>query len=228
MTAAELPQERKPLGGWQQLSKEVAAFVRDSIMAGQMKPGEFIRTERLAEELGVSATPVREALMTLQSEGSVMWEPRRGYRVAAISAQDIIDLYDVQAYIAGGLAARAAEILPTEAITHLQSLQTALTDAARAGDLTRVDELNHEIHRTINRAAGPSQLVTLLAVTARYAPRRFFGKITGWANASAHDHGAIFDALMRRDPDAASTAMADHIRHAGLLLAEHLREREEQ
>lgn len=227
MTAAGLRPERKPLAGGQQLSKEVAAFVRDSIMAGQMKPGEFIRTERLAEELGVSATPVREALMSLQSEGTVAWEPRRGYRVAAISARDIIDLYDVQAYIAGNLAARAAEILSADDIAHLQSLQQALTEAAQSGDVTMVDELNHEIHRTINRAAGPSHLVTLLGVTARYAPRRFFGSITGWAGASAHDHGAIFDALLRNDPDAARTAMAGHIRHAGQLLAEHLREREE-
>ena len=94
-----------------QLSDEVAAHLRGLIMSGRMRPGERVRLEEMAEQLGVSITPVREALLTLRGEDMVELEPRRGYVVAPLSKQDILDVFTLQGDIAGELAARAASRL---------------------------------------------------------------------------------------------------------------------
>jgi DNA-binding GntR family transcriptional regulator len=209
-------------GRHKQLSEKVANRIREKIMVGELRPG-FLRTERLAEDLGVSPTPVREALMILQAEGAVQWEPRRGFRLQPMTAQDVADLYDVQAYIAGELAARAVAVLSTEEIDRLEAIQAELREAAHRGDVDLVGELNHEIHRTINSASGSARMTTLLRQTVQYVPLGFFGRIEGWADASAHDHSAIFTALRTRSRPAARKAMAEHIRHIGTLLLEHLK-----
>jgi DNA-binding GntR family transcriptional regulator len=212
-------------GGNQQLSHRVAAYVREAIMVGQLPAGQFLRTESLAAELNVSATPVREALMTLQSEGSVRWEPRRGFRVVSVSDTDVRDLFGVQAFIAGELAARAATALGAPDVAALRELQAQLETAADRGDVTAVDRVNHEIHRRINKASPSARLATLLNQTVQYVPLRFFGSIAGWSQASAHDHSAVFDALQARDADAARRAMSAHIVHIGELLVAHLQSR---
>lgn len=212
-------------GAHQQLSHRVAAYVREGIMARQFPAGEFLRTESLAADLKVSATPVREALMILQSEGSVRWEPRRGFRVVSVSDSDVRDLFQVQAFIAGELAARAASKLDATAVAALRELQTKLADAADRGDAAEVDRVNHEIHRRINKSASSPRLAALLNQAVQYVPLRFFGAIEGWSQASAHDHSAIFDALAAHDPHAARQAMSDHIVHIGNLLISHLQDK---
>src|SRR5437660_9800100 len=76
-----------------QLPEEVAGYVRDLIISGEARPGEFLRIERIADALGVSQTPVREGLLSLKSEGLVDLLPRRGFIVAPITPQDITDLF---------------------------------------------------------------------------------------------------------------------------------------
>lgn len=219
----ELDGRRTTFTSGQQLSAKVAAYVREGIMVGQFAPGDYVRTEHLAQELGVSPTPVREALMVLHSEGSVRWEPRKGYRVVPITPQDVSDLFEVQAFIAGELAARAVDYLSESELEHLHGIQAELEAAENAGDAELVDELNHEVHRTINKASSSFRMSTLLNLTVHYVPLRFFGTIEGWPQASAHDHGAVFKALRERDPEAARAAMTAHIRHIGALLVEHLK-----
>lgn len=210
----------------QQLSEKVAAYIREGIMVGQFRAGEYIRTERLAEELGVSPTPVREALMLLGSEGSVRWEPRRGYRVVPLTTQDVSDLFRVQAFIAGELAARAATELSDADLDRLEETQAELERAEREGDLDLVETLNYRIHRTINKASGSARLAVLLGITVNYVPLGYFASIEGWSSASVHDHSPIFQALRARDPDGARKAMAAHIEHVGGRLVDHLRKRE--
>ncbi|MFF7476952.1 FCD domain-containing protein [Streptomyces sp. NPDC008092] len=214
---------RSAIDDKRQLSEKVAMYVRERIMIGEFHADDFLRTERLAEQLGVSATPVREALMLLHSEGSVRWEPRRGYRIVPLTQQDVSDLFEVQAHIAGELAARAAEVLDENEIARLEDIQTKLEQAAKDGQAALVDEYNHEIHRTINKASNSTRMRSLLSLTVQYVPLNYFGTIEGWAQASAHDHSAIFTALRGRDPETARAVMSDHIRHIGELLTEHLR-----
>ena len=111
-----------------QLADEVATHLRALIMSGRLRPGERVRLEEVAEQLGVSITPVREALLTLRGEDMVELEPRKGYVVAPLSKQDIVDVFTVQGDIAGELAARAAVRLTAE---HLAELSTVDRKLAR-------------------------------------------------------------------------------------------------
>jgi DNA-binding GntR family transcriptional regulator len=192
-------------------------------MVGDLRAPAFVRTERLAAELGVSATPVREALMILHSEGTVRWEPRRGFRVEPVTRADVVDLFAVQADLAGELAARAAAVLGPDEVARLRAVQAELE--AHVADAVAVDALNHEIHRTINRAPGARRLAALLNTTVQYVPRHYFGRVQGWAQASAHDHGPVLDALAAADAGAARAAMSAHIGHIGELLVAHLADR---
>ena len=204
-----------------QLSDEAAGHVRELIMSGQLRPGDFIRPEKLAEELELSATPVREALMALRGEGFVLLRPRRGFVVAPLSPADILDLFAAQALLAGELASRAATHLDEAALGELGAIDDALNQAAKAGDADEVERLNHAFHRVVNLAAGAPKLAWMLSVAARFAPRRFFATIPGWTEASADDHASILEALRKHDPEAAGAAMRIHIEKAGRLLAEH-------
>src|SRR3954454_17905455 len=135
----------------QQLPEEVAAYVRGLIISGAVQPGEFLRMEPIAEAVGVSNTPVREGLLSLQSEGFVRLEPRRAFVVAPFTAQDVHDLFWAQAKFAGELAARAAGKMTPEQVTRLRDLYNLQQDAVAEGDVERVSDLGHAFHREINR-----------------------------------------------------------------------------
>src|SRR4051794_6008524 len=98
----------------QQLPEEVAAYVRELIMSGAVRPGDFLRMDRIAEAVGVSNTPVREGLLALSNQGFVRQMPRRGFVVAPFKRQDIQDLFWAQGLLAGELGARAAKKITDE------------------------------------------------------------------------------------------------------------------
>ena len=204
------------------LSDLAAAHVRELIVSGQLRAGEFIRPEVVADELGISATPAREGLLLLQTEGFLTVEPRRGFSVTALSGEDIRDIYDAQALLGGELAARAARVISTELVDELESIQADLEQANADLDYEAVERLNHRFHETIYRLAGSRKIRWLIKATLPYAPRKFFAAVEGWPEASAQDHRAIIEHLRSGDDEAARAAMACHVRRAGALLAEHL------
>lgn len=215
----------EPLRNRPQLSDEAASYVRELIMSGRVPEGAYLRLDKLASELGMSATPIREGLVALRGEGFVRLEPRRGFVVQPLTRQDVEDLYLVQATLAGELAARAATRIDAPRLAEVEQLQAALEEAQRTGDAERVETLNHQFHREINLAAGSPKLAWFLGSAARYAPRRFYPTIHGWPEASVEDHHAVIEALRKKDEAAAGRAMREHIQHAGQLLVAHLSER---
>ncbi|MGV0739922.1 GntR family transcriptional regulator [Mycolicibacterium sp. (ex Dasyatis americana)] len=204
------------------LSDMVAAHVRELIVSGQLHSGEFIRPEAVADELGVSATPAREGLLQLQTEGFLSVEPRRGFMVTALSSDDIRDIYDAQALLGGELTARAAVKITPATVDELERIQDELERAATAKDFEAEERLNHQFHALIYRLSGSRKMRWLIKTTLAYAPRKFFAAVEGWPEASAQDHRAIIEHLRTNDADQARAAMARHIRNAGRLLADHL------
>jgi DNA-binding GntR family transcriptional regulator len=146
-----------------QLSEEVASYVRELIMSGNLRPGDFIRQEPIAEEFGLSATPVREGLLSLRGEGFVELLPRRGFVVASLSASDIRDLFTAQALLAGELVSRAAVRMGPDDLRELTEVHEALRKAAGAGAGELVESLNHDFHRRINLAAEAPRLAWMLS-----------------------------------------------------------------
>lgn len=211
------PRRRRP-----QLNDEAAAHIRELIMSGHLQPGQFLRPDALASELAMSATPVREALLSLRGEGFVLLEPRRGFVVAPLSADDIRDLFSAQALLAGELAARACGKLTDEDLDTLDHLQQQLDEAARDGAHGDMELFNHAFHRTVNQAAASPKLAWALSVATRYVPRRFYATISGWPDASMQDHSEIISALRAHNSAHTRSAMSEHVTHAGSLLARHL------
>ena len=203
----------------QQLPEEVAGYVRELIITGAVRPGEFLRMERIAEAVGVSNTPVREGLLLLRGEGFLELKPRRGFVVAPLSASDVRDLFTAQALLAGELVSRAAVRMGPQELGELTEVHEALRKAAADGDGERVESLNHDFHRRVNQAAGAPRLAWMLSISTKFAPRRFFATIPGWPKASAQDHAAIIEAIAAGDATAARVAMMQHIENAGKLLA---------
>lgn len=204
-----------------QLSEEVAEYVREAIMAGELQPGESVRVENLADALAVSATPVREALHALRVEGFLELVPRRGFTVAPLVGDDIRDLYRGHALIAGELAARAALTTTPEQVSELEALHFELMAAAHRDDTELLERKNHEFHRAIYVIAGAPRLRWVLGIFSRYVPRRFYDQIPGWPATTTQDHAAVLAAIIQRDANAARAAMEKHIANSGELLAQH-------
>src|SRR6478752_7330576 len=105
-----------------QLSDDVARYVRRRIFNGTYRAGEYLRLDQLAADVGISVTPVREALLNLRAEGLLVQHPRRGFMVLEFTARDLADVANVQAYVGGELAARAAENISAEQLSELKAI----------------------------------------------------------------------------------------------------------
>ncbi|MEE4023670.1 GntR family transcriptional regulator [Gordonia sp. PKS22-38] len=208
-SAGVLPRGRAPK---QQLSEDVASYVRELIISGRVKPGDFLRTEPIAEAVGVSNTPVREGLLLLSGEGFVELVPRRGFVVAAFSRQDVRDIFWAQAELAAELAGRAAKNIAPEQIAYLQEVTDKHAAAVTSGaDSDTVVALGHEFHRTINLAAGSRRLALMLRSIVKQLPNRFYNEIEGHGEDTIDTHPQILEALRKRRSKAAANLMRDHI-----------------
>jgi DNA-binding GntR family transcriptional regulator len=205
-----------------QLSEDVARYVRRRIFSGTYIPGEYLRLDQLAAELGISVTPVREALLNLRAEGLLAQQPRRGFVVLPVTRRDIADVSNVQAYIGGELAARAAENINDDQLAALRKIQADLEDAYARKDYEHAVRLNHEFHRAINVAAGSPKLAQFMSGITRYAPESVFPTVAGWPEQSIKDHQRIVAALERRDAKRARMAMAEHFTIGVAPLTDHL------
>jgi DNA-binding GntR family transcriptional regulator len=201
-----------------QLPDEVASYVRELILSGAVRPGDFLRMERIAEAVGVSNTPVREGLLSLRSEGFVRLEPRRGFVVAPFTRQDVHDLFWAQSQLASELAARAAKRITAEQLERLEELDGRHERAVEQGDGDLVADLGRAFHREINKAADSHRLALLLESVVRHLPNRFYATIEGQVAATRDRHPQLLTALRKRDVRKTRSLMQQHILEG----AEHL------
>jgi len=204
--------------GQLQLSESVASHLREQIISGALKKGEFLRIDAISKSLGVSTTPVREGLLLLQSESFVRLIPRRGFVVNSFSKDD---LFWAQAALGAELAARAATRMSNADIARLETLQAEHEAAFKAGD-PRVARLGHEFHRAINLAAQSPRLAALLGSLTKQLPNRFYASIEGQLKDAIEYHPIILNAIRIRDAEAARSLMYRHIIAGGEHLIEML------
>ncbi|WP_307789410.1 GntR family transcriptional regulator [Mycolicibacterium baixiangningiae] len=185
----------------EQLSDEVAAHLRAEIMTGALRPGTFIRLDETAAQLGVSITPVREALRTLRGEGMVKLEPHRGHVVVPMTRGDIEDIFWLQASIAEKLAASATEQITELQIEELERLNDALLAAVELHDPEEVAFAEFAFHRAFNHASGRIKLAWFLLHVARYLPPLMYATDPSWGTEAVASHRELIAALRRRDAD---------------------------
>jgi DNA-binding GntR family transcriptional regulator len=182
-----------------QLSDEVAGHLRVAIMSGALRPGTFIRLDETAAKLGVSVTPVREALLKLRGEGMVQLEPHRGHVVLPLTRQDIADIFWLQATIAKELAATAAQHITDAEIDELERITETLAAVVASADTEAIAATEFAFHRAFNHATGRIKLAWFLLHVARYMPLVVYAADPEWGAAAVENHRKLIAALRRRD-----------------------------
>jgi len=205
-----------------QLSDEIADHIRHQIMTGQIRSGEFLRLERFAEELGVSVTPVREAMFKLRGDGFVSLAARRGFRVSPLTADDVRDVYFVQAKLAGELARRSCAAMTPDRIEVLRDLHEQFKRAIADGERETVTRVNHTFHREINILANSPKLAWFLENALTYSPHVYFDQIPGWTELALETQPRLIEILANKDSRGIVRELDKYLTTAGDLLIQYL------
>ncbi len=189
----------------------VCDAIRDQIINGEHEPGSRLVEDRLADGLGVSRNPVREALRVLEAEGFVSMIPRRGAVVATLTQEEVNDIFEVRRALEA-LAARLAARRATP--TQLKSLRKVLADADLAvtnGDAARITQLNSRFHEMVLDLAGNGYLKDVM-LPLRGRTQWIFSLTAGARGRhSLREHGELVEAIVDGDEDRAGRLAEAHI-----------------
>ncbi len=190
---------------------DVSNHIREAIRTGRYAPGERIRETEVASWLGVSRTPVREALRRLESEGLLGFESWRGVVVAKLDRQQVSELYAMREVLEGAAARLAARHIDDAEIEVLSMLLDRADAAANAPD--KLAAVNRQFHETIYAAAHNRYLLQTLEQlrNALALLRGTTFAVPGRAGVAAQEHRQIVEEIRNRDPDRAEEAARSHI-----------------
>lgn len=189
--------------------------LRDAITGGRFQPNERLVEAELVQMFQAGRSSIRAALARLDQEGLVTREPNRGARVRLISGREAVEIEQVRIALEKMLARAAAERVTPADLDDLVATVGEMRRRVDEGDPLGYSELNARFHRRI-WAIADHQLAAALLTTLKSQSIRFqYGTILqpGRAEASLKEHAAVLAALTARDPDAAETAMAEHLSH---------------
>ncbi|MES2940737.1 MAG: GntR family transcriptional regulator [Pseudomonadota bacterium] len=197
----------------QSLHDEAAARLRERIFDGDLAPGSFLDEVRLAEQLEISRTPLREALKVLTAEGLVRHEPRRGCFVAEVTEKDLDDIFPVIALLEGRCAHEAARRATDADLQALEALHGKLVRHAAARRIKDYYETNFTIHEAIITLADNRWLAQAIADLRKILKLARLQQLhaPGRLEQSLSEHLAVFAALKARDPEGAEAAMRTHL-----------------
>jgi DNA-binding GntR family transcriptional regulator len=203
------------------LAYVAADYVCDLIFSGQQEPGSRLQPLPLAKELGISSTPVREALALLEHEGMLTLEPRRGYSVSRLTRTDVEDILALDAHLESILSCRALECIGEADIRQLEALDESIRHEVSIGAAERVAHLNGVFHGMLAELSPNSDLLRRFrSSTWRSRPARFYSTIPGFV--AATHHGGIIDAVKAKDPVRIDAEIRSHAEISVGLIVHHL------
>jgi DNA-binding GntR family transcriptional regulator len=204
-----------PIEGHELLANRVELRLREAILAGELPPGSHLSVPELARRLGVSRTPVREAVYALERAGLAEVRPRRGAVVFGGGRDDLTHLFELREALEGMAARLAATRMPPAERRALRDVVERHTQAIRRADVDRHIELDTRFHRLIHDGARNPRLaedlaqlrdqIVLVMRSVSLAPGAMGSGVL-------HDHNAILEAIVRSAPDDAEDAARRHIR----------------
>jgi DNA-binding GntR family transcriptional regulator len=215
-----------PKVSYKQRAQLIADAVRADVLEGRIRPGEWLRQERIAREQGTSQMPVREALKRLVAEGILEHVPYCGVRVLQFGVEDVEDLYACRVFIEGMSARYAAASITDAEVRELERLHHRMIACAMPAELPEYRELNRQFHSLIFTASRRSYLIRSLGQLWSAFPTMLWSNIPRAATDSSRErddadpieHEAIVRALAARDADAAERAVRHHVEAAGSAL----------
>lgn len=205
------------------LAEIVFGIILDAIVRKDLKPGSRVSEARLAAQLNVSKTPVREALLRLESIGLVIPDGNRGTRVVWPSAETIQNAFEVRALLEGRSASRAAAQAGQTAHRELRQLSEESLERAEAGDGDGFRRADRKLHRAIADASGNEVLTRLVdnAYTLTWALRRRETPSIGYQVGCAQEHLRIVAAIIEHDAATAESEMTRHVDKSRRFVLEH-------
>lgn len=203
------------LNDYKPLRDVIFDTLREAIIVGELKPGERLMEVQLAEKMGVSRTPVREAIRKLELEGLVEMLPRKGAHVADLSVKDIMDVLEVRATLDGLASSLSASRINDDEIKELRHLLDQFISHVEKGNLQGSIKKDVEFHDVIYRSSRNEKLIQI-SNNLREQIQRFrviYIKDYSSTKELVREHNAIYEAIAGRDPEAAMRAAQIHIRN---------------
>lgn len=206
------------------LRNKVFKHIKSQIINGAYGPGDTLLESKLADELGVSRTPIREAIRLLEMEGLVETTAKKGAVVLGISPQDVEDIYAIRQLVEGLAARWAAERLTPAELKELQKIYELMEFYAHKHDIEEIAELDNKFHQLIYEVAGSKILYLTLRNLHQYVQMARL-KSLSMENRLPHtlaEHHAILEAFQAKDPVAAEQALSAHVRNAYINIHEQI------
>ena len=202
--------------------------LRQAILKGELEPGERLMEMQLAEQLGVSRTPIREAIRKLELEGLVLMIPRRGAIVAKITEKDLKDVLEVRASLERLSTKLACERMEEETIEELREAQEAFKAALRGDDITLQAQKDVEFHDVIYKSTNNLRLIQMLNNLREqmYRYRLEYLKDTQSHDRLVEEHQRIVDAIIDKNKEEAVRLIQEHIYIQELTVIKKLQEQE--
>ena len=199
--------------------------LRDAILKGQLKPGERLLENHLADKLGVSRTPVREALRMLEQENLVELIPRRGAQVLDISAEDIKNILEIRKALEVVSIRHACQKMDEESLKELKAYNAEFEKSFENEDYEGVATSDEKFHDVLFRSAGNLKLVAIISnIQAQvYRYRMAYLKVYETKTAVINHHRNILEAVETHDEAMGEKVMAEHIEHQTQVILESLK-----
>ncbi|MDH7576569.1 MAG: GntR family transcriptional regulator [Bacillota bacterium] len=217
------------LDTYKPLREVVFETLREAIINGTLRPGERLMEIQLAEELGVSRTPVREAIRKLELEGFVVMVPRKGAYVAGISLKDIADVFEVRASLEALAAGLAAERITGEELEELERILVRKAKIIEEENLSLFVESDSKFHDTLYQMSRNQRLIQILS-NLRDEIQRFRAvslAYPGRMREALEEHRKIVEAIAERDVIQAQALAREHIENAENSLLEAVQRKQE-
>jgi DNA-binding GntR family transcriptional regulator len=207
--------------GREMLSSKIKDRILQLILEGELKPGDRLVETRIARELEVSQSPVREAIRDLAGVGFLEIEPYKGARIRQLTWMEFLDDMEIRGELEAIAARRAATRITESQVEHLKSLVLEMHALGEAGDPHGQAMKNTEFHRTVIEAAGSDALERVWSLLEPFARTYVTAMVPGADLVWLGDrHSAIVEALEAGDADRAASVMRQHANEARDLLAD--------
>jgi DNA-binding GntR family transcriptional regulator len=207
------------------LREVVFETIREAIITGHLRPGERLMEIQLAEEMGVSRTPVREAMRKLELEGFLVMMPRKGAYVAGISLKDITDVFEIRAALDSLAAGLAAERITEEELETLERSLLLVVESADQNDLKGIVSTDTDFHDIIYKASRNERLIQIVN-NLREQIQRFRTTslaFPGRMRIAVDEHRKIVEAIAERNVALAQALAQEHIENAENIMLEALK-----
>jgi DNA-binding GntR family transcriptional regulator len=198
------------------LREQAREAVRTQIVLGQIEPGQVESVINVAAALGVSVTPVREAIMDLANLGMVEIIRNRGFRVPVLTDHDLDEIFRIRTMLEAPAMADVVQALDGTPVPQFRQLAEQITDAAREGDLTSFLDLDRQFHLGLLELLGNRRLVAMVGQLRDQARMQGLQKLAdqGQLTQSGEEHIAIVDAIESGDGELAAELMRKHLAHS--------------